>query len=48
MDSFDAAEGDGREGQPLAYFVQHPSAQKAQLMEEHVIALRLYVSLGTG
>ena len=35
---------DGRAGQTLAYFIAHPSAVKAELLPEHVVALRLYTT----
>jgi len=34
----------GRNGERLADFCNHPSAQKAQLTEAHVVALRLYTT----
>ena len=47
MDAFSdaaAAAADGRAGQMIGYFVDHPSAIKAELLPEHVVALRLYTT----
>jgi hypothetical protein len=38
------ADEDGRAGKPLSYFVNHPSAMEAELLEEHVVCLRLYTT----
>jgi len=38
------ADEDGRAGKPLGYFVNHPSAMEAELLEEHVVCLRLYTT----
>ena len=45
MDEFRSpADEDGRAGKPLSYFVNHPSALEAELLEEHVVCLRLYTT----
>ena len=45
MDEFRSpADEDGRAGKPLSYFVNHPSAMEAELLEEHVVCLRLYTT----
>ena len=36
--------GPCRAGQPLRYFVDHPTSREAQLLPEHVVALRLYTT----
>jgi len=45
MDVFqDPAKADGRAGKLLDYFVDHPLSRNAQLLPEHVVALRLYTT----
>ena len=45
MDTFEGGHPpDGRAGQPLRYFVDHPNAKRAALLEEHVLCLRLYTT----
>merc|ERR1712023_287554 len=44
MDVFDDGTDDGRKGQPLQYFLNHPTTREAKLLEEHVVALRLYTT----
>jgi hypothetical protein len=45
MDEFSSpADEDGRAGKPLSYFANHPSAMEAELLEEHVVCLRLYTT----
>ena len=45
MDAFPAHEvADGRVGKGLEYFVQHANALEAELIVEHVVALRLYTT----
>ena len=45
MDTFDDERtSDGRANQPLVYFVRHSQATQAGLLEEHVLALRLYTT----
>ena len=45
MDVFDdPAKADARAGKSLGYFVNHESSKKAQLVLEHVVAIRLYTT----
>ena len=45
MDKFaNSANEDGRAGKPLRHFVEHPSAVEAELIEEHVVCMRLYTT----
>jgi hypothetical protein len=45
MDAFSMDDADdGRGGQPFSHFVAHPNAVRATLLEEHVLALRLYTT----
>lgn len=43
-DIFYKREPDGRHGQPLSYFVNHPNSLKARLKISHVLALRVYTT----